>query len=412
MNEAEDKTPQEGTWAAAPFDGPPIPMSDHNPYNTPFRILASEIDSADPQVVLLHWSDGQEGAVHSLMLRDQCPCRGCRHVESLERTLDQIAFPIDMAPRDVTILPNGELCVVWNIDGHVSNFKPGWLRARCGLENVVPDRPQELWDQELGERLRRFPYADILADDCVMLDWLETIRSVGLVYVTGAPNTPGSLGDLISCIGVIRKTNFGVIFDVEPVVGTNSNAYTADELPLHIDLPTREYQPGYQFLHCLSNDARGGVSVYGDGFFLAERLRSEDPDAFDILSTTPIQHRYHDKGCDYVYNIPLIVLRSTGEVAEIRYNPALMNGFDVPVAEARPAYAAYRKFVALTREPANQVEVLMTVGDIACMDNRRILHGRRAFEPSTGRRHLQGAYLEHEEMSSRVLTLRRNIPVD
>lgn len=46
------------------------------------------------------------------------------------------------------------------------------------------------------------------------------------------------------------------------------------------------------------------------------------------------------------------------------------------------------------------------------MDNRRILHGRRAFEPSTGRRHLQGAYLEHEEVSSRVLTLRRNIPVD
>nr|MCS5657216.1 TauD/TfdA family dioxygenase [Dehalococcoidia bacterium] len=72
----------------------------------------------------------------------------------------------------------------------------------------------------------------------------------------------------------------------------------------------------------------------------------------------------------------------------------------------------YRKFVALTREPANQVEVLMTMGEIACMDNRRILHGRRAFEPSTGRRHLQGAYLEHEEMSSRVLTLRRNIPVD
>ena len=71
MNEVEDKAPREGPWAAASFEGPPIAMSDHNSYNTPFRILASEIDSADPQVVLLHWSDGQEGAVHSLMLRDQ-----------------------------------------------------------------------------------------------------------------------------------------------------------------------------------------------------------------------------------------------------------------------------------------------------------------------------------------------------
>ena len=54
----------------------------------------------------------------------------------------------------------------------------------------------------------------------------------------------------------------------------------------------------------------------------------------------------------------------------------------------------------------------MTAGDIACMDNHRVLHDRRAFEPGTGRRHLQGAYVEHEEVVSRIRTLRRTIRTD
>ena len=100
-------------------------MGDYNPYKTPHRILSTGFDSGDQQVVLLRWSDGQESAVHSLMLRDRCCCRGCRHEESLERTLDQIAYPIDIAPDDATILPNGDLRIVWNVDGHVSIFSPG-----------------------------------------------------------------------------------------------------------------------------------------------------------------------------------------------------------------------------------------------------------------------------------------------
>ena len=403
---------QDGSTVASEFDPPSVPMGDCYPYTTPHRLLSAALEPDDPQVVTLRWSDGEESAFHSLMLRDRCPCRSCRHDESLERTLDQISYPLDIAPGEVTILPDGELRIEWSGGGHVSVFTPGWLRASGRPESVAPERPRKLWGRELGERLRRFPYADIVADDRVTLDWLETLRSVGLVYITGAPTTPGGLRDLIARVAFIRETNFGSIFDVEAVVGSISIAYTANWLPLHVDLPTREYQPGYQFLHCLSNNARGGSSVYGDGFFMAERLRSEDPDAFAILSTTPMQHRYHDVGCDYVYDMPLIVLDGAGEVAEIRYNTSLMTGFDVPATEARAVYAAYRKFVALTREPANQVEVTMAAGEIACMDNRRILHGRRAFEPSTGRRWLQGAYLEHEEVVSRIRTLRRTIPAD
>lgn len=391
------------------FAAPSVPMGDCYPYATPHRLLAAAPDPADRQLLRLSWSDGLESVCHCLTLRDRCPCRACRHDESLERTLDQTAYSLDVAARELALLPDGTLRIVWDDDGHLSLYSAGWLRAGGQPERLHTGPRGRPWGRELGPRLQRFDYGEIVADDAALLDWLEAMAEVGLVYVRGAPSRPGVLAELIGRVAFIRETNFGVIFDVQAVAGTISNAYTAIELPLHVDLPTREYQPGYQFLHCLANEAAGGGSVYGDGFHMAERLRAEAPEAFALLSTTAIRHRYHDGGCDYVCDKPLIALDGAGAVGEIRFNTALMTGFDVPETEVRALYAAYRRFVELTRDPANQVEVAMRAGEIACMDNRRVLHGRRAFEPGTGRRHLQGAYLEREEVASRILTLSRRL---
>lgn len=38
-------------------------------------------------------------------------------------------------------------------------------------------------------------------------------------------------------------------------------------------------------------------------------------------------------------------------------------------------------------------------------DNRRILHGREAFNPATGNRHLHGCYVDRVEFDSRMRML-------
>jgi len=43
------------------------------------------------------------------------------------------------------------------------------------------------------------------------------------------------------------------------------------------------------------------------------------------------------------------------------------------------------------------------------MQNDRTLHGRTAFDPNLGRRHLQGCYIDRDAMESRRLVLRRTI---
>ena len=41
-------------------------------------------------------------------------------------------------------------------------------------------------------------------------------------------------------------------------------------------------------------------------------------------------------------------------------------------------------------------------------DNRRILHGRTAFEAQSGNRHLRGCYIDRDELRSRVRLLEGN----
>ena len=49
-------------------------------------------------------------------------------------------------------------------------------------------------------------------------------------------------------------------------------------------------------------------------------------------------------------------------------------------------------------------------GDLVGFDNRRILHGRDAFDPAAGRRRLRGCYLDHDDLFSRLRVLRRSGP--
>ena len=65
---------------------------------------------------------------------------------------------------------------------------------------------------------------------------------------------------------------------------TNSTANTACGLG-PFDLLTREIPPGFQFLHCLVNEADGGESTLTDGAALVEALEREHPEAFELLST-------------------------------------------------------------------------------------------------------------------------------
>ena len=244
-------------------------------------------------------------------------------------------------------------------------------------------------------------------DNTALLQWLLAVRDIGLTQVRGVPTEPGSLKLIAQRISFIRESNFGVLFNVQSKADADSNAYTAFNLPLHTDLPTRELQPGLQFLHCLVNDAEGGESIFVDGFAIADALRQEDPPLFQALCEIPVEFRNKDRHSDYRRLAPIIALDTLGRVAEIRMANFLRGAFETSVEQMPLLYRAYRRFIAMTREPRFRLMQRLNPGELWCFDNRRTLHARNAFDPATGARHFQGCYVDRDELLSRILVLQR-----
>lgn len=386
-----------------------VPLADFASYSDDVRIAAVE-SGADQALVT--WNDGRRSSFHYLWLRDNCHCAECKHPQTFERTFDLLSVADDIRPAELSVTPDGALRAVWPDSEHDSLYHPGWLDAHdYSSKPMARLRPSpELWDATLVDAMPAVDYSDVMRSDTGLLRWLRLLQKKGFSLLRGVPTEPGQVRKVAERVAFARETNFGQVFDVVAMPDPNSNAYTALALPLHVDLPTREYQPGYQFLHCIVSEADGGNSVLMDGFAAAERLRRQDGEAFDLLTNEPVLLRFQDAAVDYRVRRPLIVLDSEGAVSELRFSPFLVDAFDVPPEKMPAYYRAYRKLTALSRDPALQLRFRLKPGEMMAFDNRRVLHGRDAFETGTGRRHLQGCYVDHDEVASKVLFLERTIP--
>lgn len=188
----------------------------------------------------------------------------------------------------------------------------------------------------------------------------------------------------------------------------DSNAYLSIELPLHTDLPTRELQPGLQFLHCLHNEAEGGESIFVDGFHIARTLEVERPKIYELLTTLkwPFSNRTDYR--DYRWTSPLIELDRDGNLSEVRINTFLQAPITtMPHHMVPAAYEAKHALLNAALEDRFRVYHMMKAGEMIVFDNRRILHARTEFFPQTGRRKLQGCYMDRDEPKSALRMLDR-----
>jgi gamma-butyrobetaine dioxygenase len=384
-------------------------VSDWRTFSTPHALERVEAAGDD---LALTWSDGRVTRPNCFFLRDNCACARCYLPLTREQLFEIVDAPADLAFAEAR-REGGRLSVRWS-DGHASVYEAGWLRAHASdeasrRERAAAREKPHLWGGEHADRLQSFACADILADDGALLDWLAALQSSGLTLVTGVPAEEEALLEPIARISHLRETNFGRVFDVKSKPQADSAAYTSVNLPPHTDLPTRELQPGVQFLHCLVNDATGGESVFVDGFAIGEALRREAPDAFRILTTTAMAFWNRDSRTDYRWTAPILALDPAGEIAEVRFANFLRGPVDAPEAEMAAIYDALRLFQAMTREPRFTVERRLRPGDMWAFDNRRVLHARREFDPASGARWLQGAYVDRDEILSRWRVLEREI---
>ena len=372
------------------------------------RALSGRASGADtPQRhVSVTFADGHRADVHNLWLRDNCGCPECTHAQTGERIFDSFAVDPDIAPTLVAA-DDEALDIEWS-DGHRSRFALTWLQEWCPCDTCRTSRRPavRLWDASIAEQLPELAYGEVLADDDGLLRFLEMVQTTGLAFVRDVPTDEDATRSIARSIGHARETNFGTEFDVRTTIDPNNVAFTAVELGLHTDLANVESPPGIQFLHCLEASAPGGDSTLADGFWAAERIRTSDPDAFRVLCEVSIPYRFHDADHDLRWSAPTIRVDDDGGYREVRFHNALMAPFDLPADQVEATYAALRRFRDVVNSSQAKLTVRLRPGDLMVFHNRRVLHGRTAFDPGQGRRHLFGLYVDVDAWSSRRRRLR------
>ena len=364
--------------------------------------------SVQPDRLAITWDGGVQDEFHYIWLRNNCPTS--RHPLVGESILDPLSIPLDIAPHHVEVMPNGALHITWANDGHESYFDPTWLlqhspqSADCGTPLPAPI----LWHAEdFVPRPPEVTFDSIMANDENLLNWLRLLRQYGFTLVRQVPLERWKVAELAQRIAFLRDSNFGKLFTVESRPDPNSLAYTAHRLTAHTDLVSREAQPGLQFLHCFVFEAQGGENILVDGFAAAEALKLQHPADYELLTTLPVRYRYQDADTDITYKSPMIRLDSEGAYFEIRYSNALLAPLHLEADRVKPFYRAYQNFTRILRSPQFEYQFKLQSGDCEVFDNRRVLHGRAAFDPQSGRRYLEGCYVDTDDFLSRLRVLAR-----
>ncbi|KAM9545930.1 gamma-butyrobetaine dioxygenase-like [Salvelinus alpinus] len=366
----------------------------------------------------VEWEDSRQSLYPYTWLRDNCQCPLCTLQSAHARSLLLSQLDIHTGVDRVQVTDNNKVSIVWP-DQHTSEFDPEWLRKRCFSPAARQALQEELflnkrmyWDSEL--RIPTANFEEVLHDDKAALAWLLALRRVGIVYLKGAPVEQGQVARLSQRIGYLRLTFYGHTWQVQDKSQANNVAYTAGKLSLHTDYPALHYPPGVQFLHCLCQAGEGGESEAVDGFHMADQLRREDPEAFRTLTSLRVD--FTDTGsdyCDFMVQSKnhIIDVDSDGRVVRINYNNATRDSvLDLPLHQVQAFYSSLKAYIQLMTRPENMLTYKMEPGDLVTFDNWRLLHGRKSYVSHPDRvRHLEGAYLDWDEVMSRLRILCKSV---
>ena len=365
---------------------------------------------AGPALLTVCWSDGTIGEFASIWLRDNLP--EDRERPSGQRVVDVADLPPD--PRIRTVELGGAAAnISWQDEARVSSIALDWLYEYASGRQHAPEREQRPWLE--GSSLsahKDFGWvtcSQLQSDERARLGWLTRLLQDGLAFLREVPRVEGTILEAMGLVGFVAETNYGALFDVRVVEQPENLAFSDRGLGLHADNPYREPVPGFQALHTLLAAPDGGDSLFADGIALATQLRAIDPEAFTLLTRTPVPFRYRGTGADLYAERPLIELSCTGEIAAVAYNNRSIQPLRLPPAQCRAFYAAYRRFAELLREPRFQLATRLEGGDLALFDNQRILHGRTGFASARHPRHLQGCYLTRDSVYSKTALLRQRL---
>lgn len=353
---------------------------------------------------------GEVAYFNYFWLRDNC--KTSWDIVTQERTFDILSEADDLCPVSAEV-DDDFLEVLW-CDGHQSRYALQWLKRwhKGEKHGDLAVRTRKSWHGDHYASMARFNYTEVMLAASSVADWAEAMLDDGIALIQGMPNAEEALQSLCEKFGVVRPSFSGYAFDVYSKANPENLAYTSKALELHTDLPAEELAPGIQFLHCRTNDAEGGQSLFVDANAVANALKQQYPQYFTILSEYQVPFRYTTKHQDVRAKQPIIELDpNNGEVSGINFSQHLADIFDFPQRDMDLFYPAFRKFGKMLQDPTYLMTFRLNAGECIVFDNHRIAHGRASYMEGSGARHLRGCYVDRGELRSTYRVLRAQHPV-
>lgn len=344
--------------------------------------------------------------------------------------------------------------IIWQ-DGKESNYSADWVDQQLSKwrGDAVEKSKKHLWTHLTEEKVRNdaslsLPFEEAVLTEEGRKNALKALYQYGIFLITNTPTDDGGSGvaALAAAVGggsnkqnnptsLLNKyppnspiiglphgtdgplrTLYGTVWSTASSgqadgASVADSAYTNLSLPLHTDMTYQQDPPGLQIFTMVQPAVKGGESVFGDGFAVAEELRKINPQAFDVLSSVIRTYRCIDPvtGWHLEGHGPVITVRR-GQVVGIRHND-LDRLPDLPPVDAdEEGVQEFYDFLRMAHEAWDEVigrdefrlEMALQPGDTMVVANQRCFHGRRNFEttPDTPRAVI-GCYMSQDELNSR-----------
>ena len=266
-----------------------------------------------------------------------------------------------------------------------------------------PEHEPVLWDATLAS-VPSFEHDDVVGTTEGQIAYLDAVRDYGVAVVRNTPAVEGEVERFAEKIGHVRETAFERVHNVRHDPAGYNVAHTARRAQAPHRPPELPLAPQHPAAPLPGERADGGESTVTDGWAVVADLRARtrrrsrrcagcrSPSSSTATTRTP-RHGADDPA------------RPDGDVRTFRFSNQLALPLNASFDDVGAFYDAYRMLGRMIDSDRYKVAFKAETGDLLTVHGHRVMHGRLAFDPTSGARHLQDVYMEYDDFMARARVL-------
>ena len=352
-----------------------------------------EISSGD---LIVYFNDNNKEIFPNIWLRDNAKDEKNWDKRTNQRKTFTAELDLNLRIKNAEIKENGKfLSISWPDLDRPVNYSYEFLYNNKVNKNKKNFNHKSWKKKDLTTNLF-FNFDDTKTEEGYK-NFLRTLCQYGFLVLRNCNKDFSSVKEIANKIGYVRNSIFGGLWSFESNQNKADSSYTQDELRPHTDGTYSNDAPGLQLLLCTEYSAKGGESILVDGFKIAEQIKKENNEMFELLSKINVTGNYIGDGVFLKAERPIFKLNKRNQIIQVSFNNYDRASFRFDNDLTKKFYESIKKFDLIANDKEFQWRYILKPGELLIFNNWRILHGRGSFE---GIRKMSGCYINKEDFDS------------